>query len=282
MTIHRESVVDIGDTPVFPKDPKHRGLEGADEPTSRQSRTNEGSAAAMSTRAVTTKSSAGIELASVTESVTAAKAEVLGPQVEGEAMHVCGYCHEKESAGKSTRCVEGIQARAIWSSLEKAPLLDILMRISPCDLGGTGKQSISGNSRNEIAEGTPNMNTNKQIQYPNISRRNTECSKGGAQLCALFKVSQNPPDEILLSHAYLATSHQQLTFGVFMSFCRAFPRCFVKDLPLSVYLQSYVALSPVPKSWMPNGVYQARCTRVLHWESFPRCGISSYQSRLRP
>ena len=140
MTIHRESVVDIGDTPVFPKDPKHRGLEGADEPTSRQSRTNEGSAAAMSTRAVTTKSSVGIELASVTESVTAAKAEVLGPQVEGEAMHVCGYCHEKESAGKSTRCVEGIQARAIWSSLEKAPLLDILMRISPCDLGGTGKQ----------------------------------------------------------------------------------------------------------------------------------------------
>jgi hypothetical protein len=65
--------------------------------------------------------------------------------VEGEATHVCGYCHEKESAGvincegeraKSMRCVEEIQARAIWSSLEKAPLLDILMRISPCDPGG--------------------------------------------------------------------------------------------------------------------------------------------------
>jgi hypothetical protein len=85
MTIHRESVVNIGDTHVFPEDPKHRGLEGADEPTPRQRRTNEGSAAAMSTRAVTTESTAGIELASVTERVTAARAEALGPQVEGEA-----------------------------------------------------------------------------------------------------------------------------------------------------------------------------------------------------
>ena len=53
----------------------------------------------MSTTPVTAESTAGIELASVIESVTAAKYEALGPQVEGEAGYGRRYCHENESAG---------------------------------------------------------------------------------------------------------------------------------------------------------------------------------------
>jgi hypothetical protein len=53
----------------------------------------------MSTTPVPAESTAGIELASATERATAAKVEALGPQVEGKARHVCGYCHENESAG---------------------------------------------------------------------------------------------------------------------------------------------------------------------------------------
>ena len=53
----------------------------------------------MSTTPVHSESTAGVELASTTEGVAAAKVEALGPQVRGEARHVCGYCHENESAG---------------------------------------------------------------------------------------------------------------------------------------------------------------------------------------
>ena len=75
----------------------------------------------MSTTPVPAESTAGIELTSVTESVTAAKYEALGPQVEGEAGYGRRYCHENESAGlmwegvreKPMHCGEGIQARVI-------------------------------------------------------------------------------------------------------------------------------------------------------------------------
>ena len=56
-----------------------------------------GSATAMSTTPILAESSAGIELVSATEKVTAAKVEALSPQVEGEARHVYGYCHGNES-----------------------------------------------------------------------------------------------------------------------------------------------------------------------------------------
>ena len=91
----------------------------------------------MSTTPVPSESTAGVELASTTEGVAAAKVEALGPQVEGEARHVCGYCHANESVGlvrcegaraKSTCCGEGISTKEIWW-LERAPLLYILMRI---------------------------------------------------------------------------------------------------------------------------------------------------------
>ena len=52
----------------------------------------------MSTTPVPAESTAGIELTSVTERVTAAKVEALGPHVEGEARHVRGYCCENERA----------------------------------------------------------------------------------------------------------------------------------------------------------------------------------------
>jgi uncharacterized ParB-like nuclease family protein len=86
---------------------------------------------------VPAESTAGIELASATEIVTAPEVEALGPQVEGEAWHARGYCHKHESAGlmdcegvraKSMRCGEGVQVRVI-RLLERAPLLDILMKI---------------------------------------------------------------------------------------------------------------------------------------------------------
>jgi hypothetical protein len=72
----------------------------------------------MSTTAVPAEITAGIELASATERATAAKVEAMEPHVEGEARHVCGYCHENESAGlihcegarvKSMYCGEGTQ-----------------------------------------------------------------------------------------------------------------------------------------------------------------------------
>ena len=52
----------------------------------------------MSTTPVLAESSAGIEFASATEKVTAAKVEALGPQVEGEARHVCGDCQRRPGA----------------------------------------------------------------------------------------------------------------------------------------------------------------------------------------
>jgi hypothetical protein len=66
---------------------------------------------------VPAESTDGIELASATERVTAAKVEALGPQVEGHARHVCRCCHENKTAdlvhcegarAKSICCVEGI------------------------------------------------------------------------------------------------------------------------------------------------------------------------------
>jgi hypothetical protein len=71
----------------------------------------------MSTKPVTAETAAGIELASATERVTAAKVEALNFQVEGEAGYGRRYCHENECAGlthwegarvKSMRCGEGI------------------------------------------------------------------------------------------------------------------------------------------------------------------------------
>ena len=71
-----------------------------------------GSATAMSTTAVPAESIAGIELASATERSTVAKVEGMEPHVEGEARHVCGYCHENESAGLM-HC-EGARAKLMY------------------------------------------------------------------------------------------------------------------------------------------------------------------------
>ena len=88
----------------------------------------------MSTTPVPAESTAGIELASATERVAAAKIEALGPQVEGKAS-MCADTATKISAqawciararGKSICCGDGIQTRAI-SPLKRAPLLDTLM-----------------------------------------------------------------------------------------------------------------------------------------------------------
>ena len=93
-----------------------------------------GSVTAMSTTPVLAERSAGIELAGMTEKVTAAKVEALGPQVEGEARHAKAWYIARARA-KSICCGDGIQARVILPP-EIVPLLDVLMRIGLVILEG--------------------------------------------------------------------------------------------------------------------------------------------------
>ena len=81
--------------PSLPKAPRTVSLGARMIRTPRQRHTNEGRVAAMSTTPtpVPGESTAGIELASATERVTAPEVEALGPQVEGEARDACGYYH---------------------------------------------------------------------------------------------------------------------------------------------------------------------------------------------